>query len=100
MISGTYTAQVDTPIGTKKGTLQLSEGTDGALQGTLTVLGGTTEIEEGKLEGSKLSFSGTLSIPFIGALPYRFEGEYADPDITGVAHSKMGSIAISGSREE
>lgn len=99
MISGTYTAQVETPIGTKRGTLQLREGENGTLQGSLTVLGGTTEIEDGKLQGAKLSFRGTLSVPFIGALPYTFEGEHEGSRITGVAHSKMGDIAISGTRE-
>ena len=97
MISGTYQAQVDTPIGTKQGTLTLQQqGT--ALAGTLHVLGSDTEIENGVLEGDAVSFAGTLSIPFIGPLPFTFEGTYADGCINGTARTKMGEIAIVGKR--
>ena len=97
MISGTYTAKVDTPIGTKEGTLTLEEQA-GVLSGTLHVLGGDTTIEQGKLEGSKVSFSGALEVPFIGKLPFTFEGEYANDSISGTASTRMGNIPISGSR--
>ncbi len=97
MVSGTYTAKVNTPIGEKEGTLTLAEQA-GALTGTLHVLGGDTPIENGKLEGNKVSFSGALQVPLIGRLPFTFAGEYADDAISGTASTHMGDIAISGRR--
>lgn len=97
MIDGTYQAKVETPIGVKQGTLTLRE-QNGALTGVLHVLGGDTAIQNGKLEGDSVSFSGTLQVPFLGALPYSFTGVYAGDAISGTAHTKMGEIAIEGSR--
>ena len=97
MIAGTYHAKVETPIGTKEGTLTLQE-QGGALTGTLHVLGGDTAIENGKLEGNAVSFTGTLQVPFIGALPFTFEGTHMGDQISGTARTKMGEIAIAGKR--
>ena len=97
MIDGTYQAQVETPIGAKQGTLTLQQ-QSGALTGNLHVLGRDTAIENGVLEGDALSFSGTLSVPFIGALPFTFEGTSQNDEIHGTARTKMGEIAIAGKR--
>lgn len=97
MITGTYQAQVDTPIGAKQGTLTLQQ-QGNIFTGNLHVLGGDTVIENGVLEGVALSFSGTLSVPFIGALPFTFEGTYQNDQIHGTARTKMGEIAIAGKR--
>lgn len=45
-----------------------------------------------------LSFSGTLQVPFIGALPFTFEGTHKNDGISGTAVTKMGAIVISGTR--
>lgn len=97
MIDGTYQAQVETPIGAKQGTLTLQQ-QSAALTGVLHVLGSDTAIENGVLEGDALSFSGTLSVPFIGALPFTFEGTFQNDEIHGTARTKMGEIAIAGKR--
>ncbi len=98
MVSGTYQAQVNTPIGAKEGTLTLEE-QGGALSGSLHVLGGDTPIQNGSIDADgNLSFSGTLQVPFIGALPFTFEGTYRDDAISGTAVTKMGAIQIAGSR--
>ena len=97
MIDGTYQANVETPIGVKQGTLTLQE-RDGVLTGTLHVLGSDTAIQNGRLEGNAIAFFGTLQVPFLGALPFTFSGEYADGAISGMAHTKMGDIVIEGSR--
>lgn len=97
MIDGTYQAQVETPIGAKQGTLTLQQ-QSAALTGNLHVLGSDTAIENGVLEGDALSFSGTLSVPFIGALPFTFEGTFQNDEIHGTARTKMGEIAIAGKK--
>lgn len=98
MVSGTYRAQVNTPIGVKEGTLTL-EGQGGALSGVLHVLGGDTPIQNGTVdECGNLAFSGTLQVPFIGALPFTFEGTHQGDSISGTAVTRMGAIGISGSR--
>ena len=98
MVSGTYHAQVNTPIGIKEGTLTLEEH-DGALFGLLHVLGGDTPIQNGIVDAEgNLSFSGTLQVPFIGALPFTFEGTHKNDGISGTAVTKMGAIVISGTR--
>ena len=97
MIDGTYQAQVETPIGVKQGTLTLQE-QNSTLTGMLHVLGSDTAIENGKLIGSAVSFSGTLQMPFLGALPFSFTGAYEDGSISGTACTKMGEIVIKGSR--
>ncbi len=98
MVSGTYRAQVNTPIGTKEGTLKLEEH-DGALSGLLYVLGGDAPIQNGVVDADgNLSFSGTLQVPFIGALPFTFEGTHEGDSISGTAVTKMGAIGVSGSR--
>ena len=98
MVSGTYHAQVSTPIGVKEGTLTLEEH-DGALSGSLHVLGGDTPIQNGAIDAQgKISFSGTLQVPFIGALPFTFEGTHKGDSISGTAVTKMGAIEIAGSR--
>ena len=70
MIDGTYQANVETPIGVKQGTLTLQE-QDGVLTGTLHVLGGDTAIQNGRLEGNAIAFSGTLQVPLLCLSPSR-----------------------------
>ncbi len=98
MVSGTYHAQVSTPIGVKEGTLTLQQQGE-ALSGSLHVLGGDTPIQNGVVDTEgKLSFSGTLQVPLIGALPFTFEGTHEGDSISGTAVTKMGAIEIAGSR--
>lgn len=98
MVSGTYHAQVSTPIGVKEGTLTLQQQGE-ALSGSLHVLGGDTPIQNGAIDTEgNLSFSGTLQVPFIGALPFTFEGTHEGDSISGTAVTRMGAIEISGSR--
>ncbi len=98
MVSGTYHARVSTPIGVKEGTLTLEE-QGGALSGVLHVLGGDTPIQNGAIDANgNLSFSGTLQVPFIGALPFTFEGSHEGDAISGTAVTRMGAIKIAGSR--
>ena len=98
MVSGTYHAQVSTPIGVKEGTLTLQQRGE-ALSGSLHVLGGDTPIQNGAIDAEgNLSFSGTLQVPFIGALPFTFEGVYEGTSISGTAVTRMGAIEISGTR--
>ena len=97
MISGIYKAKIDTPIGTKEGTLSLSEH-DGMLEGSLHALGRDVPIENATLQGNTISFSGTLKVPLMGALPFSFEGEHEGDCIKGVVRTSMGDIALSGTR--
>ena len=98
MVSGTYHAQVNTPIGVKEGTLTLKQQGE-ALSGSLHVLGGDTPIQNGFIDAEgNLSFSGTLQVPFIGALPFTFEGRHEGDSISGTAVTRMGAIEISGTR--
>lgn len=97
MIDGTYSIQVDTPLGRKDGTLTLR--TDGAaLSGSLTLAGQSGDFSDGTADGDAFAVSGKQKIMFM-TLDYRITGRVDGDAITATADTNMGQMQMTGQRD-
>lgn len=97
MVDGIYNIVIKTPMGAKKGELELHT-EDGVLTGAMTALGKTTSIEPGKTDGKTFTFSGELSTA-VGKLAYECSGEVDGDSLTATAKTKKGNLALKGNRK-
>ncbi|MBT1169623.1 hypothetical protein [Bifidobacterium sp. SO4] len=95
MIDGTYNVIVRTPLGARKGVVDLSD-KDGVLTATVTVKG-RTQNATGTADSDAFAFSGKAKTP-VGMLDYRINGHVDGDDITAVCLTAKGEFSISGKR--
>jgi hypothetical protein len=96
MIDGKYKISMKTPMGVKDGYLTLD--TTGAdLSGVLEILGKENPFSGGTADGDSVKFSGTFA-SIMGKTPYDGEGTIDGDTITGVSHTKMGDMPLTGTR--
>ena len=97
MVDGTYTIQVDTPFGSKQGTVTLrSEGDVVYGEIDAPVIGAVST--EGKLEGDVFTSEGEFKAPLVGVVTYSLRGEVKDDDLHVVIDSSKGTINMDGVR--
>jgi hypothetical protein len=95
-VDGTYETVVKSPMGDQKATLTVTSNGD-TWTGTQSGAMGTTEITDGKVDGNKLSWSVSITVP----MPMTLTNEATvDGDaITGtVTAGAFGSFPLTGTR--
>lgn len=97
MISGTYSINLKTPLGVKKGELTLEENS-GVLTGRMNALGKENSIEPGTCVGNDFTFSGKLKTA-VGLLAYECSGTVDGDTLAGVAKTKKGDLQMKGTRK-
>jgi len=95
-VDGSWNISVETPIGAKQATLDLS--TEGErLTGTQSADGGSTSITDGKVAANKVSWKVAITNPM--PLTLEFEGTVEGDRISGHANAgAFGSMPFSGTR--
>ena len=80
--AGTYTMEMNTPMGKQEGKLVI-ESADGALTGHMESMGNKADIENGKVDGDKMTWECKITSPM--PMTINFEGTHAGNQITGEA---------------
>jgi hypothetical protein len=95
-IDGTWKIKVSTPMGEQESTLNLK--TSGAvLEGSQTGPSGTMPIQNGKVDGNRISWSGEITQPFPMKLDFNLT--VAGDQLSGsVKAGDFGNMPITGSR--
>lgn len=93
---GTWKLTMQTPLGDRKATLTLASA-GGALTGKLTgEEGNTTDIYEGKLDGSNASWKADITSPM--PLTLTFTSTVAGDSISGNVSAVVGSWPFTGTK--
>lgn len=95
MIDGTYNVTVCTPLGARKGVVELTDD-DGTLTAKVDVKG-RSQTAVGTVDGAIFTFSGTMKTP-VGLLDYRIGGQVNGDDITAVCATPKGRFSVNGKR--
>ena len=95
-IDGTWKVVTKSPMGDQKSTLTLkSEGS--SITGTMSAGGKQSDIENGKIDGDKVSWSAKLSVPMPVTL--EFDGVVSGDSVSGnVKVGSFGKAPFSGVR--
>lgn len=95
-VDGTWKVVIKSPMGAQEGTLTLkTEG--GAVSGSLKDASSSIEVQNGKADGDKASWSGEMKQPF--PMKLEFSVAVSGDDMTGeVKAGSFGSSPLTGKR--
>ena len=97
-VAGSYDCVTKTPMGDQKSVLTINDCGDGTFTGTNAGAQGSMDIENGKIDGDKLTWTMNMTVP----MPMKLEGSATvDGDaLTGSINAgAFGSMAMSGTRQ-
>lgn len=93
---GTWKTTMNTPMGAQQGTLTLAS-SGGELTGKLAGPQGELDIEDGKIDGDKLSWKAKITTPM--AMTLEFDAKVEGDNISGnVKLGAFGNASFSGTR--
>lgn len=95
--SGTWSLTMETPRGSRDVTAELSMSEDGKVTGEFKSERGTTELEDGRVDGSKLSFKMTQQMG-PRSMESSFNGEIDGERLEGNLSAGPMSFAVTGER--
>lgn len=96
-VAGTYNTTVKSPMGDQSGTFTVVDGGDGTFTGSMAGGLGSMDVEDGKIDGNKLTWKMNMVVP----MPMTLECEATiDGDaLTGAVNAgAFGAMALSGTR--
>lgn len=96
MIDGRYSVVMKTPMGAKKGELNLQTAGE-ALSGSMVALGRETALQQGRTEGNAFCFEGTLKTA-VGKLDYVCDGTVEGDNLTATVKTRKGNFTLTGTR--
>lgn len=96
MVTGNYAVSLKTPMGMENGIVTLNE-SDGNLTGVLQALGSRNPITNGKVNGNRFEFIGSIRKMFM-RIDYKASGTVEGDQLTATADTKYGQFVISGTR--
>ncbi|AIT80052.1 hypothetical protein [Novosphingobium pentaromativorans] len=71
-LAGTYECITKSPMGDQKGTLTVIPGSDGGtFTGTMVSATGSLEVEDGRIDGNRLTWTVNMTVP----MPMKLEGD-------------------------
>ena len=97
MVDGTYQVRMRTPLGVKYGELILHSN-DGTLNGSLVVMGKKNIFEPGTTDGKNFNFKGKIQTS-VGKTDYVCSGSVNGDELSGIAKTKKGDLALNGIRK-
>ena len=96
-VAGTYNTTVKAPMGDQSGTFTVVDSGDGTFTGSMAGGLGSMDVEDGKIDGNKLTWKMNMVVP----MPMTLECEATiDGDaLTGAVNAgAFGAMALSGTR--
>ena len=97
IIDGTYKIQIDTPLGSKPGTVTLQAAGDTVLADIDAPIVGKQRTE-GRLEGDEFTAEGTFKLKLVGKVSYSLRGTVVGDDLTISIDSSKGQFTLAGTR--
>lgn len=97
MIEGTYNIIVDTPLGTKNGTVVLQRA-DADLTAEVQVMGLGRQTGSGTAEGDRFTISGTMRAFLLGKIAYTIKGVVDGDILDATCFTDKGDLKIRGTR--
>ena len=97
-VSGTYDCVTKTPMGDQKSVFTVEDQGDGTFTGKNVGAMGSMDLENGKVDGNKLTRSMKMTVP----MPMTLEGEATvdgDTITGGVKAGAFGTFPMSGTRK-
>ena len=97
-VAGTFDCITKSPMGDQKSVLTIVPGDDGTFTGTNQGATGSMEVENGKIDGNKLTWTMNMTVP----MPMKLEGEATiegDKLVGNVNAGAFGSMAMTGERQ-
>jgi len=96
-VAGTYDCVTKSPMGDQKSTITVVDNGDGTFSGTAAGAQGSMDLEDGKIDGNKLTWTMNMTVP----MPMKLEGEATvDGDaLTGEVNAgAFGKMAMTGTK--
>lgn len=97
MVSGVYQVAMVTTMGKKRGILTL-HADDGALGGTLFIMGVENRIETGQVLAEHCTFNGLMQTQ-MGEVRYTIDCDIDGDQLSGVAKTSKGDMRFTGLRQ-
>ena len=97
MIDGLYQVEVDTPLGRKTGTAELTT-RDGVLELVVNAPIVGKQVAHGSVEGNRFSVSGKARVFLLGEFDCVIEGKVDDDLLTATLNTNAGNFIIAGAR--
>ena len=97
MIDGTYSIEVDSTLGRKRGTVSIHTEGDRAIADIDAPVIGKRRVE-GRAEGDAFAASGTLKLKLMGEIAYTLQGRVVGDDLHITIDSDKGRFDLSGTR--
>ena len=98
-VAGTYDCVTKSPMGDQKGTFTVVPGDDGnTFTGSMTGATGSMDVEEGKIDGNKLSWKMNMTVPMPMTLDCdaTVEGDQLTGNVNAGA---FGAMPLTGERQ-
>ena len=95
-IDGKFKSSMNTPMGVKDGYLTFDT-SGGDLSGILEILDKENPFSGGEFDGVNIKFSGEFQ-SIMGKTHYDGEGTLDGDNLTGVSHTKLGDMPLTGFR--
>ena len=97
MLDGTYAVKLKTPMGVKKGDVELhAEGNE--LTGKLIIMGKENPFTSGEADGDNFRFCGEMTTA-VGKVAFDCSGQVLGDAIEGTVITKKGNLIMSGTRK-
>lgn len=95
-VSGTYKTVANSPIGKQEGLIVLEAEAD-ALKGSITAMGNTVYIQDGKVSGDSFEFEVEVTSP-MGQMTITVRGTVHGDKLTGNFITTYGQLPFEGTR--
>jgi hypothetical protein len=95
-MNGTFKVSLSTPIGIKNGIIHFIN-QNGVLSGSIRAMSSENPFSGGKTNGDSFEFSGILKAGF-SRFKYTATGTVAGDTLKATAHTKYGTMKITGTR--
>ena len=97
-VAGTYNTVVKSPMGDQSGTFTVVPGDDGTFTGSMAGGMGSMDVEDGKIDGDKLTWKMNMTVPMPMTLDC--EATVNGDQLTGnVNAGAFGAMPLTGERE-
>lgn len=98
-VAGTYDCVTKSPMGDQQGTFTVVPGDDGTFTGSMQGATGAMDVEEGKVDGNKLTWVMNMTVP----MPMKLECEATVDDGGALAGNvnagAFGAMPLTGQRQ-
>jgi len=97
-VAGTYNTTVKSPMGDQSGTFTVIDNGDGTFSGSMAGGMGSMDVEDGKIDGNKLTWKMNMTVPM--PMTLECEATVEGDQLTGTVNAgAFGAMPLTGERE-